>query len=195
MAFSKESQYTKEKIYIIKYCEKMNKESANTMLKFLEEPSSNVIGFFITEHIGNVLSTIQSRCQKIEVNYENDIDEFECFDENILNIAKEIIKKVEKKEIYSIFTDENYFENLEKDDIVKVFQCMLKIYLKCLNIEMKIEKKEIKEIDFLKNVDSNIILKRLNLIENILNELSYNVNINLLIDKFLIEMDEINEGI
>ena len=68
-AFSRESQFTKESIYIIQNAEKMNKESANTMLKFLEEPLGNVIGFFITNQKENIMPTISSRCQILEIDF------------------------------------------------------------------------------------------------------------------------------
>ena len=77
-------KYLCESIYIIKHCEKLNKDSANTMLKFLEEPEGSVIGFFITSHEDNVLPTIQSRCQHISVVFEN--FEYENYELSIVPI-------------------------------------------------------------------------------------------------------------
>ena len=50
--------------YIINDAEKFNASSANTMLKFIEEPEKNIIGFLITNNRENVISTIKSRCNK-----------------------------------------------------------------------------------------------------------------------------------
>lgn len=189
--FSKESQYTKESIYIIKNAEKMNKESANTMLKFLEEPEGNVIGFFITNHIDNVLLTIQSRCQHIEANFLNEIHEKlniskEKYDE-YFTIVERYLNNIEldKKEL--ILYNKIYFNDIEKIDIINIFKIILEIYLKVLNND-NIEEKLI----YLKSINKNNIKKKVNLIIEILKQLSYNVNLDLLLDKFVIEMDGVN---
>lgn len=53
------------KIYMIKYAEKMTVQAANSLLKFLEEPSSQVVAILITENGHALLPTIQSRAQWI----------------------------------------------------------------------------------------------------------------------------------
>ncbi|MCX7725431.1 MAG: hypothetical protein N2053_01150, partial [Chitinispirillaceae bacterium] len=50
-------------IVIIDGIETMNKESANAMLKTLEEPPSGTILILLTERVHSVLPTIVSRCQ------------------------------------------------------------------------------------------------------------------------------------
>ena len=47
-AFNLCSLYTSQNIYVIVSPEKMNSSAYNHMLKFLEEPEDNIIGFFIT---------------------------------------------------------------------------------------------------------------------------------------------------
>ena len=189
--FSKESQYTKESIYIIKSAEKMNKESANTMLKFLEEPEGNVIGFFITNHIDNVMLTIQSRCQHIEVNFANDINERLNITEEKYNEYLIIIKKylncieVEKKEL--ILYNKIYLSELEKNDIVNIFKIILEIYLNVLN-NSNLES----DFEYLRKYDLNNIKLKINLLIELLKQLTYNVNLDLLLDKFVIEMDGVN---
>ena len=196
--FSKDSQYTKENIYIIKNCEKMNKESANTMLKFLEEPQGNVIGFFITSHIDNVMLTIQSRCQHIEAFYEN--TQNEKFDINIesYNNYYEIIKsyirsiELEKKEL--IIYNKKYFVNLEKEDIKLIFKIILDIYEDVL--QNKILNNHLKEdFNFLNSYSFNNIKRKIKLIIEILKELNYNINIDLILDRFVLEMDGINNEV
>jgi DNA polymerase-3 subunit delta' len=51
------------KIYILKYAEKMTVQAANSLLKFLEEPTSRVVAILITENGHALLPTIQSRAQ------------------------------------------------------------------------------------------------------------------------------------
>ena len=54
-----------KKILIINNCENMTGKAANSLLKFIEEPSNNLTGIFLTEQPENVLPTIISRCQNI----------------------------------------------------------------------------------------------------------------------------------
>ena len=54
-----------EKIFIVNDCENMTAKAANSLLKFIEEPSNNTTGIFITTKITNVLPTIVSRCQTL----------------------------------------------------------------------------------------------------------------------------------
>ena len=53
------------KIFIINSCENMTLKAANSLLKFIEEPSNSLTGIFITTSLDNVLPTIASRCQVI----------------------------------------------------------------------------------------------------------------------------------
>lgn len=189
--FSKDSQYTKESIYIIKQAEKMNKESANTMLKFLEEPEGNVIGFFLTNHIDNVLLTIQSRCQHLDINFDNEIHEKlniskEKYNE-FINIVKDYLYdiEVEKKEL--ILYNKKHLSGLEKLDVVNILKIILELYLTVLN-NGSIES----DFNYLNNLSKKNIKNKVNLIIDILKQVNYNVNLDLLLDKFVIEMDGVN---
>ena len=190
--FSKLSQYTKESIYVIKNCEKMNKESANTMLKFLEEPSDNIIGFFITNNYNNVIPTIQSRCQKIEINFNNEIyEKIDIKEEKYLEYMDTIKNylyslEVEKKDL--ILYNRIYLSLFEKEDIVKIFQIILDLYEKALaNNEM--------EFDYLLNLSKKNIREKIKLLIEVLKQISYNVNLEMLLDKFVIEVSNINESL
>jgi DNA polymerase-3 subunit delta' len=54
------------RIAIIDDADKMNEESANALLKTLEEPPPGAILFLISPSLETLLSTIRSRCQKIQ---------------------------------------------------------------------------------------------------------------------------------
>jgi DNA polymerase-3 subunit delta' len=54
------------KVMIIWMADKMNGPSANKLLKLLEEPPAKTVFILITEHIGDLLQTIVSRCQVID---------------------------------------------------------------------------------------------------------------------------------
>lgn len=184
-AFSKSSVYTKEEIYIIKNAEKMNKEAANTMLKFLEEPDGQVIGFFITNNKENVLTTIKSRCQQIDCNFENiNKCELSISDEEILNYLKEI--ESNKK---SILVNKGSIQDLAKEELISLFKYVLNIYKTAL--EYKINKKQ-NVIDFLESLSIRNLQQKVNLIIELLNKLNYNINVQLLLDSFVLEMEVIN---
>lgn len=61
------STRNKYRITIIEDAEKMNKASANALLKTLEEPPEGVIIILTTSEIGHLLPTIKSRCFKIGI--------------------------------------------------------------------------------------------------------------------------------
>ncbi len=55
------------RIYVIHLIENANTVAVNRLLKFLEEPSDNIIGILTTENIAKVLPTIVSRCQLVRL--------------------------------------------------------------------------------------------------------------------------------
>ncbi len=193
--FSKESNYTKESIYIIVNAENMNKESANTMLKFLEEPDGNVIGFFLTNTKDNIMPTISSRCQHIEVDFDNEINEkynidLEKYNE-LNNILKEYLSKIEIEKNQLILYNKIYKSDLEKNDQKILLQMMLDIYKdllnnKCLNLNINSEYQYLNKLTFAN------LKKKINLLIEILNEINYNVNTDLLFDRLVLEIEAIN---
>ena len=61
------STRNQHRIIIIENAEKMNKASANALLKTLEEPPTNVVIILTTSEIGYLLPTIKSRCFKVGI--------------------------------------------------------------------------------------------------------------------------------
>ena len=60
--FSKTSQIEGPRIYIINHADKMSTQAANSLLKFIEEPTSEeTYGILITEQKDSILPTIISR--------------------------------------------------------------------------------------------------------------------------------------
>lgn len=53
------------KIYIINLIEKAPVASLNKLLKFIEEPNSNIVAIFTSNSVDSILQTIVSRCQII----------------------------------------------------------------------------------------------------------------------------------
>jgi DNA polymerase-3 subunit delta' len=61
--FSKKGVESSRKVYMISDADKMSVSAANSLLKFLEEPSSQTTAFLLSEQPQQLLPTILSRCQ------------------------------------------------------------------------------------------------------------------------------------
>ena len=83
--------FSKYNIYIINQCDKLNSSSANSLLKFLEEPEDNIIGFFITNSKMNVISTVRSRCQEYSIYYDKESKDYKYLD-NIVEYLNSVYK-------------------------------------------------------------------------------------------------------
>ena len=63
--FAKTTLKTGKKIYVLDHAENATPDALNSLLKFLEEPGSDMIAILIVEQLDRVLPTIISRCQNI----------------------------------------------------------------------------------------------------------------------------------
>ncbi|WP_078556443.1 DNA polymerase III subunit delta' [Bacillus alkalicellulosilyticus] len=61
--FSYRGVESNQKFYIIEHAEKMTASASNSLLKFLEEPSSPTIAVLLTENLHQMLRTVLSRSQ------------------------------------------------------------------------------------------------------------------------------------
>lgn len=195
--FSTVPIYTKENIYVIKNAEKLNGASANTMLKFLEEPEQNILGFFITNNANNVISTIRSRCEVIKVLY--DIHELDI--NNITNdinkdkfdVAIEYLFKIEVEKNLGIMYNRDVVLNKfsEREDIKTVFKIIFIIYEELLKKVMGLDNKfDFEKINELSSLDKDSVLRRINLVTKFIDDIDSNVNVELLLDKFVIELGD-----
>ncbi len=183
LSFSSIPFLTKYNTYIVIDAEKLNASSANTMLKFIEEPEENIIGFLIADNKENVIETIKSRCEIIKAYYE---DEKENINERIQNLAVHYLYQLEVEKKRSIVYNRDILnENLEKNDLCIFFQSILKIYESLLNHSLQIE-----TLGELKKLSQKDLLKRIELVSDMLNKLYYNVNINLLLDSFVLRLED-----
>lgn len=99
--FSTKSLESDKRVYIIYESEKLNKNSANSLLKFLEEPKEGIIAILLTNNINLVMDTIVSRCQTITFN-KNKVEDYISFNkiekEETLNKIAFTIFKIDSPE-------------------------------------------------------------------------------------------------
>ncbi len=198
--FSMVPVYTKDNIYVIKKAEKLNGASANTMLKFLEEPEPNIIGFFITDNANNVISTIKSRCEVVKVFYdEHELDINSIFSDaykDYTNVAINYLEKleVEKTEVIMYNRDVVLCKFKEREDIKLIFKIILIIYEELYKKVMGFESRfDFANLQSLCNLNNKDILKRINLVIKFIDDIDSNASVELLLDKFVIELGDYNE--
>lgn len=184
LLFSHKPYMSKYNVYIINDAEKFNSSSANTMLKFIEEPENNTIGFLITNNKENIIHTIKSRCEIVKTIYNIQVEG--QWSSSIIDLAIQYIYDIEIIKTKSIVVNKKIMdEKLEKNQISEMFQVMLHLYLDLLNGKLEYENIiELKELPILN------IIQRIQLINDILDKLNYNVNINLLLDYFVLSLED-----
>lgn len=186
--FSAKPIYLKNNIYIINNADKLNKAAANTMLKFLEEPEDNILGFFITNNKEQMLDTIKSRCQIILVNYDN--GELLTSDEKFSNIKElsQIYLKsllIEKKD--GIILNKMVFTEsvLDRNELHNCLKFWMMLFTDA------IKQKDLNEFDFLYNLDIYKLININKIVFNTLKNVTTNVNMELLMDGFVLEVEKI----
>jgi len=184
--FKTTSFSNRPRIYVIKEADKLNKYAANSLLKFLEEPEGNIIAILVAENRYRVLETLRSRCQVYTLLNTNKKLEIE----NIELISK-IIETLENKGTESIaylpITLENDLRN--KEFWISTFTEMISIYENSLRKSQNLD-----YIDYgnILNiiVDNNTlqnIINKISILFTQINNLDYNLNITMMLDKFIID--------
>ena len=205
----------KRLVYIIDGVDKLHISSANTMLKFLEEPSDDIVAILLTDNLQKVLPTIKSRCQVLsfnnnqkEVNIiykkykeyypgeEYDETTYEYLSSSIL----ELIKKIDNSKLKSFMYYKEIFDVYKtKIDFMYLFDFMLYFYYDMLNFKLNRNLKYmIKYKDYIESVSSdneiNDIRNKIEIILSTKEKLQTNMNLKLLMDDFIIRFSEVQNG-
>jgi len=199
--FSRSAVEGKKRIYIIRDCEKMRPEAANSMLKFLEEPEDGIIAILMTNNINNVLSTIISRCKVVKFNRLK--EDFVDNNEELENLAISFVSNLENKGINMIIDVKDMWFSVigtkERDKMIMVFDIIIDIYydiMKKISGSMNIKyakwEDKINEIVDKNKIDS--VLKKINLLLDYKDSIKFNVNSSLLIDSVIISIGGITDG-
>ena len=190
--FSRSAVEGTRRIYIIRDADKMRSETANSMLKFLEEPDNDIIAILMTNNFNNLLSTIISRCQVIRLNTDGDNGNDE-FEDAVFNF----IKSLENNGIKTIIKEQDLLFNRinpkEREKFVIFFDKMIDMYYDILKILSG--NNRIRFISYLddftaianKNT-SDKILDKISILSSMKDSIKNNVNINLLIDSLIVQV-------
>lgn len=176
------SQFSNKKIYIIEDSELLNTASNNALLKTLEEPEQGIYAILLTKNIDSILPTISSRCQKIFVSSSSK----ETIDVDCKDIANLLINQIEKNGEKTIFKySEIYSIISNRDMLINVLKIVLSEYEKSL---LEIINNNNKNNIISENNTIEDIAKKMIIINNNINRLNNNMNKNISIDRFIIEM-------
>ena len=153
-SFSTMSLENDKRFYIIHDAEKLNVAAANSLLKFLEEPSDGIIAILLTNNINLMLKTIVSRCQILTFS-KNKLEDYIKFNQITSNITlhklfftiwknkdelneyhRNFVKKViefinyyEKNKLKTIVYENRFFEEFnDKIELNKFFECVILFY-------------------------------------------------------------------
>lgn len=128
---------SKNKVYIINDADTMTTEAQNCLLKTLEEPPEYITIILVCSNDGNLLSTIKSRCTRIQFEpiSNNEIKHYieqqgQQISDNIVELSQGSIGKAihlnEKKKIYENI--EKILLNMQTKDLIDIVQMSEIIY-------------------------------------------------------------------
>jgi len=104
------SAFGKNRIAVIRDCEKLNQSSGNTLLKILEEPPRHLT-FILTAKSDSILPTIKSRCRVVHVNSGVEAEDLEADGESAQFLktgffgASKTVEQIIKEERIELFLD------------------------------------------------------------------------------------------
>lgn len=202
--FSLRSVDNRRMVYLIKDTSKLNKHSNNSLLKFLEEPCDNIVAILMCDNVKKVMSTISSRCQIIslikeekfdyktifDVYYDESFGDYDSFVDKELTDYLDFYEKLEFKGTDILVFDNPYVFN---NRIKSLLLFGLYLYFDMLNSMLERENDSyLPSLDFvskvLDNNEINDIIKKIDVINQFLIDVKYNVNANLFMDNFIISM-------
>ncbi len=215
--FSKKAIIGNKKIYIINEAEKMNISAANSILKFLEEPSPDIIAILVTNNIYQLLDTIISRCQIISFRKKSNncnselefISNYSFYDSlkkeaflsdsnniDLINNVKKFVDYYENNHFDTLLYTQklwfNYFPDKEKN--ILAYDIMILYYRDVLNIKLGhdvlVFKNNAQELLKIANKNTNYdIVRKISKILNCKQKMKNNINLNLLMDNLILDLE------
>lgn len=173
--YSNKSLLDGKRIYVVKEADKLNPASANTILKFLEEPEEDIIAILLTTNRYKIIETILSRCQILTLK-ENNIP---IIEDDVFDLLKCVIYSNDFYIKYnSIITDIIPDKDIAKSKLCEIESIIISY------LDNKYENKEIDEklVKLFRDIESKKLLNILSIIEEEIKKLEFNVNYKLWLD-------------
>ncbi|MDD3340703.1 MAG: hypothetical protein PHN72_00670 [Bacilli bacterium] len=216
--FETKSFTNSKKIYIIENAESLNSASSNSILKFLEEPEEGIVAILIVDNLYRLLPTIVSRCQAIHLNndfikenigdplvYLQNLSILTCLDEKEEAIWKD---KIEHLFAFALYFETNGEETLlhlaklwtpffsTKEEFQIGLDILLYIYKDALNKScdrpLEVFHQNLSQIQKIQSNNTIVQLcDKINIIRETKESILYNLNLNLLMDKFILSLKEV----
>lgn len=174
------------RVYIIYGFERLTRDISNKILKFLEEPQENIYAILLTENFEKILPTIVSRCQVMNFSFPSKEDNVEKI-ELMMKFLSTLI--VDKKKTIAYENDYFYESFTNRLDFYDNFEVLERIISETLNSNYQnIESKYI--LEDLKTYPNLTIINLLNITNKLKCLIKNNINLNLLLDRYIIEITE-----
>lgn len=196
--FSKTSLVDGPRIYIIEDADKLNIQSANSLLKFIEEPLNNkTYALLLTNNIENILPTIISRCGIINFKSTSKQIFTKILKDNGINTYANIISEFTQnlEEAKQLYEDERFLKTFDlckefakiknsKESVIYLQKNLsffenannLKTYLEVLALFYEeLLKNEISNFDYMK--DDFLEMKDIKNTETLIKELELILNL------------------
>ncbi len=168
-----------KRVYLVYGFERCDEYISNKILKFLEEPAPNIHALLMTENANKILPTIKSRCQSVKLKVDN------------------VVVSSEKKEKVIKFLD-FLFKN-KTETIAYINELWFNLFIERTDVSegfLLIEEVLLEEINLRYNGESNLfpclginnLLNVVKITENLNKIMHNNVNLNLIMDRFIIEV-------
>lgn len=174
------------RVYIIYGFERLSNVISNKVLKFLEEPEDNIYAILMSENIEKILPTILSRCQTLNLTFsdkENNVDK--------INNMRQFLIELLSKKTKMIAYENKYFKDTILDRLLFYdnFETIERIISESLNNRVvHIDNDYV--VNELNEYSESIIINILNITNRLKCLIKNNINLNLLLDRYIIEITE-----
>lgn len=174
--------------YIILSADKLNDVAANKLLKTIEEPNENVIGFMITSSLESMLPTVKSRSEILNIKFEE--RNIEEIPQELFEAIDALIESIEKKD-HHLFYKTKMNDNIFKDNYRIVANKIKEYYNTACGLQMGINLNK-KTVTLLQNKNEpDKLLKKAEILNRLLNKLASNMNGDLLLEKIYLNLKEV----
>lgn len=174
------------RVYIICGFERLSTVISNKILKFLEEPEEGIYAILLTENFERILPTIVSRCQVLNLSFP----EKEVEVEKIKLMKKFLTEIVDKKKKTIAYEYDYFFDTFtDRIEFYDNFLVLERIISETLNSQYQ-EKNSKYVCENLIKYPSSTIINILNITNKLKCLIKNNINLNLLLDRYIIEIAE-----